>query len=84
MLRLVPGGILVPADRDMDVAALAPEMLVSQLDRLLASLPELPDPDARLARTFGAGHRVVIGLWVALVEGRHVVDGSRLPHAVAP
>ena len=36
----------VPTDRDMDVAALAPEMLVSQLDRLLASLPELPDPDA--------------------------------------
>jgi len=36
----------VPADRDMDVAALAPETLVSQLDRLLASLPELPDPDA--------------------------------------
>ena len=36
----------VPANRDMDVAALAPEMLVSQLDRLLASLPELPDPDA--------------------------------------
>jgi hypothetical protein len=53
MLRLVPGGILrkdamvrigrrVPADRDVDVAALAPEMLVSQLDRLPASLPELP------------------------------------------
>jgi hypothetical protein len=36
----------VPADRDIDVAALAPEILVSQLDRLLASLPELPDPDA--------------------------------------
>jgi hypothetical protein len=36
----------VRADRDTDVAALAPEMLVSQLDRLLASLPELPDPDA--------------------------------------
>jgi hypothetical protein len=36
----------VPADRDMDVAALAPELLVSQLDRLLASMPELPDPDA--------------------------------------
>jgi hypothetical protein len=36
----------VPADQDMGVAALAPEMLVSQLDRLLASLPELPDPDA--------------------------------------
>jgi Domain of unknown function (DUF222) len=34
----------VPADRDMDVAALAPELLVSQLDRLLRSLPELPDP----------------------------------------
>jgi hypothetical protein len=43
---MVPIARRVPADRDMDVAALAPEMLVSQLDRLLASLPELPDPDA--------------------------------------
>jgi hypothetical protein len=36
----------VPADRDMDVAAQAPEMLVSQLVRMLSTLPELPDPDA--------------------------------------
>jgi Domain of unknown function (DUF222)/HNH endonuclease len=37
----------VPASRDMEVAALAPELLISQLDRLLRSLPELPDPEAR-------------------------------------
>jgi hypothetical protein len=36
MVRIARRG---PADRDMDVAALAPEMLVSHLDRLLASLP---------------------------------------------
>src|SRR5262245_12249408 len=35
----------VPTDRDLDVAALAPELLISQLDRLLASLPDLPDPE---------------------------------------
>jgi hypothetical protein len=39
----------VPADRDMEVAALAPELLVSQLDRLLRSLPDLPDPEGRPA-----------------------------------
>ena len=36
----------VPAARDSEVAALAPALLISQLDRLLRSLPELPDPDA--------------------------------------
>jgi hypothetical protein len=36
----------VPADRDMDVAALAPEMLTSQFDRLLASLPEADSTSA--------------------------------------
>jgi hypothetical protein len=33
----------VPADRDLEVAALAPELLVAQLERLLRSLPEQPD-----------------------------------------
>jgi hypothetical protein len=41
----------VPADRDADVAALAPELLISQLDRLLRSLPDLPDPHAPPARS---------------------------------
>ncbi len=36
----------VPADRDAEVAALAPSLLISQLTRVLAVLPELPDPDA--------------------------------------
>jgi hypothetical protein len=35
----------VPSDRDAEVAALSPELTIAQLDRLLASLPELPDPD---------------------------------------
>ena len=33
----------VPAARDAEVAALAPTLLVAQLDRLLRSLPERPD-----------------------------------------
>jgi hypothetical protein len=33
----------VPAARDAEVAALAPSLLVAQLDRLLRSLPEQPD-----------------------------------------
>ncbi len=33
----------VPARRDAEIAALAPDLLVSQLDRLLRSLPEQPD-----------------------------------------
>jgi hypothetical protein len=33
----------VPASRDAEVAALAPGLLIAQLDRLLRSLPELPD-----------------------------------------
>ena len=36
----------VPAGRDAEVAALAPRLLISQLDRLLRSLPELPDDAA--------------------------------------
>jgi hypothetical protein len=32
----------VPAERDAEVAALAPALLISQLDRLLRSLPEQP------------------------------------------
>src|SRR4029453_9589828 len=36
----------VPAARDTEVAALAPALLISQLDRLLRPLPEPPDPDA--------------------------------------
>lgn len=37
----------VPASRDDEVAALAPELLIAQLDRLLRSLPERPDgPDS--------------------------------------
>jgi Domain of unknown function (DUF222) len=36
----------VPASRDAEVAALAPQLLIAQLDRLLRTLPELPDPDA--------------------------------------
>ena len=36
----------VPTPRDAEMAALAPSLLISQLDRLLASLPEVPDPDA--------------------------------------
>jgi Domain of unknown function (DUF222) len=36
----------VPAERDIDVAALAPNLLISQLDRLLRTLPELTDRDA--------------------------------------
>jgi hypothetical protein len=36
----------VPASRDGEVAALAPSLLISQLERLLRSLPEVPDPDA--------------------------------------
>jgi hypothetical protein len=47
----------VRADRDADVAALAPEMLVSQLDRLLASLPELPDPTPRPSLSRNAAWR---------------------------
>lgn len=35
----------VPAERDDDVASWAPNMLVSQLQRSLASLPELADPE---------------------------------------
>jgi len=34
----------VPAERDAEVAGWAPGMLVSQLQRALASCPELPDP----------------------------------------
>lgn len=33
----------VPAGRDAEVAALAPQLLIPQLDRLLRSLPEQPD-----------------------------------------
>jgi Domain of unknown function (DUF222)/HNH endonuclease len=33
----------VPASRDAEVAALAPSLLISQLERLLRSLPEHPD-----------------------------------------
>jgi hypothetical protein len=33
----------VPATRDAEVAALAPTLLIAQLDRLLRSLPEQPD-----------------------------------------
>jgi hypothetical protein len=33
----------VPAQRDAEIAALAPQLLISQLDRLLRSLPEQPD-----------------------------------------
>lgn len=36
----------VPTERDAEVAALAPRLLIAQLDRLLRTLPELPDPDA--------------------------------------
>lgn len=36
----------VPAERDRQVAGLAPLLMISQLTRLLSSLPELPDPDA--------------------------------------
>lgn len=36
----------VPASRDSEVAALAPSLLISQLERLLRSLPEVPDADA--------------------------------------
>ncbi len=34
----------VPSERDAEVAAWAPGMLISQLQRALASCPELPDP----------------------------------------
>lgn len=34
----------VPAERDAEVAAWAPRMLIRQLTRTLASCPELPDP----------------------------------------
>ncbi len=34
----------VPAERDAEVAGWAPGMLISQLQRALASCPELPDP----------------------------------------
>ena len=37
----------VPAGRDPEVAALAPGLLIAQLDRLLRSLPEQPDGDPR-------------------------------------
>ncbi len=37
----------VPATRDAEVAALAPTLLISQLDRLLRSLPEQPDGNDR-------------------------------------
>jgi hypothetical protein len=33
----------VPAARDTEIAALAPKLLIPQLDRLLRSLPEVPD-----------------------------------------
>jgi Domain of unknown function (DUF222) len=33
----------VPAARDLEVAALAPSLLITQLDKLLRSLPEQPD-----------------------------------------
>jgi hypothetical protein len=35
----------VPAPRDAEVAALAPGLLIAQLDRLLRALPDQPDPD---------------------------------------
>jgi hypothetical protein len=35
----------VPAERDAEVAAWAPGMLISQLDRVLKACPDLPDPD---------------------------------------
>jgi hypothetical protein len=35
----------VPSGRDAEVAALAPGLLIAQLDRLLRSLPEQPDGD---------------------------------------
>jgi hypothetical protein len=35
----------VPAARDIEIAALAPSLLIAQLDRLLRSLPEQPDGD---------------------------------------
>ena len=35
----------VPAERDAEVAAIAPGMLISQLTRVLKALPELPDPN---------------------------------------
>jgi hypothetical protein len=39
----------VPAERDIEVAAIAPQLLISQLDRLLRSLPEQPDGSDRPA-----------------------------------
>jgi hypothetical protein len=39
----------VPSEYDGQVAGLAPMMLVAQLGRVLACLPELPDPDGRPA-----------------------------------
>ena len=36
----------VPAARDTEIAAVAPTLLISQLDRLLRSLPEQPDGSA--------------------------------------
>lgn len=35
----------VPAERDAEIAGLAPGLLINQLNRTLASLPELPNPD---------------------------------------
>ena len=35
----------VPASRDAEVAGIAPGLLISQLTRVLAALPELPDPN---------------------------------------
>jgi hypothetical protein len=35
----------VPADRDREVAELAPALTIAQLTRVLACLPEIPDPD---------------------------------------
>ena len=37
----------VPPSRDAEVAALAPTLLIAQLDRLLRSLPEQPDGSDR-------------------------------------
>ena len=38
----------VPADHDAEVAAWAPGMLVSQLDRMLAACPPLPEPESEV------------------------------------
>jgi len=37
----------VPASRDTEIAALAPQLLIAQLDRVLRSLPEQPDGSAQ-------------------------------------